>query len=61
MKFKLVCTECGEKFTIAGDKSWDGIECPNCGFNGNVVGRIIDGEKQYFEDETVTSVIPVVE
>jgi DNA-directed RNA polymerase subunit RPC12/RpoP len=61
VKFKLVCTECSEKFTIPGDVAWDGIECPACEFKGNVIGRIVEGEPQFFEDETVTKVIPVVE
>lgn len=65
MKFKLVCTECEEKFTIRGDVAWDGLECPACGFKGNVVGRIVDGNREYFTDEwseseDVTEVLPVV-
>jgi len=65
MKFKLVCTECEEKFTIRGDIAWDGINCPACGFTGNVIGRIVDGNREYFTDEwdaseDVTEVIPKV-
>ena len=68
MKFKLVCTECREKFSIRGDTAWDGITCPACGFTGNVIGRIVDGNEEYFQDseewddsQDVTEVLPRVE
>lgn len=66
MKITLVCTECQGRFTIRGDVAWDGLECPACGFKGNVIGRIVDGEKHYFTDEwsdseDVTKVLPKAE
>lgn len=66
MRFKLVCTECQEKFTIRGDVAWDGLECPACGFKGNVIGRIVDGQREYFAEQwdaadDVTEVLPKVE
>jgi hypothetical protein len=60
MNIKLVCTECQEKFTIRGDIAWDGITCPACGYVGNVIGRILDGETTYFADEDETTQLPVV-
>lgn len=60
MKITLVCTECQERFTIRGDVAWDGIECPSCGYVGNVIGRILDGKTTYFEDEEETTQLPVV-
>ena len=60
VNIKLVCTECQEKFTIRGDVAWDGIECPACGYVGNVIGRILDGVTTYFADEDETTQLPVV-
>jgi hypothetical protein len=61
VKINLVCTECEERFSIQGDVAWDGIKCPACGYVGNVIGRILDGEKMYFADEDETQTIPKVE
>ena len=60
MKITLVCSECQERFTIRGDVAWDGIECPACGYVGNVIGRIMDGKTTYFADEDETTQLPVV-
>lgn len=60
MKITLVCTECDERFSISGDMSWDDVTCPGCKYVGNVIGRIMDGERHYFANEDETQVIPKV-
>lgn len=66
MKLSIVCTECREKFIMRGDFSWEELECPACGFKGPVIGRIVNGQEEYFHDEwdsseDVTEALPKVE
>jgi hypothetical protein len=60
MRITLVCSECRGRFTLRGDVAWEGIECPACGYVGNVIGRIMDGKTHYFADEDETTQLPVV-
>jgi hypothetical protein len=57
---KLWCTDCCTSFRT-DSQDWENITCSHCGLVGDVVGRIIDGNEEYFTDQSETTMIPVVE
>jgi len=51
MSKKLWCTECWNSFRVEDDFDWEKVKCDDCGFEGEVVGRILDEKTHYFQDE----------